>query len=663
MKKIFFFISCLLLFSCEKDPVLYMLTTSANPTEGGTVLPASRQYESGDTANLVAAPAAEYVFESWTGATGTEETTLVMDADKTVVANFIKKKYPLTIKVEGEGTVAEKIIKAGASTDYNSGTIVELTANCTNKWKFKKWKGDLTGTENPKQITIDKPKTVTAVFEELPPFYLDTNGVTIKARDWVTVGTTGDLNGVTYTAVDIETLRSIFSSYATNWTKDDAARKAAEEKASKSVTTLITDMSDLFSNAHTGNSEARFYEQFNAFNPDISSWDVSNVTNMSNMFKRETYSANDYWQWPSINYSGVFNQDISKWDVSNVTNMSGMFFGLSNFNQDIGKWDVSKVTDMSGMFAGNSKFSQDISKWDVSNVTNMSEMFLSIWGIYNQFPDISSWDVSNVTNMQGMFADTDVDNIGSWNVGNVTDMSKMFYSTWIYGTQPNLDVSKWDVSKVTDMSEMFYATRQFNSDISSWNVSNVTDMNHMFFRAFKFNQDIGNWNVSNVTNMSDMFARFGSDKKNGRVMSFNQDIGKWDVSKVTDMSHMFAHSDVFNQDIGDWNVSNVTDMSGMFTSFLNSATVFNQDIGKWDVSKVTDMSAMFNSATVFNQDIGKWDVSKVTDMSAMFKSALSFNQNLTKWCVTNTTTEPDDFSSGSALTAANKPVWGTCPSN
>ena len=66
-----------------------MLTTSASPVEGGTVFPGTRQYESGDTANLVAAPAAEYVFESWTGATGTEETTLVMDADKTVVANFI----------------------------------------------------------------------------------------------------------------------------------------------------------------------------------------------------------------------------------------------------------------------------------------------------------------------------------------------------------------------------------------------------------------------------------------------------------------------------------------------------------------------------------------------------------------------------------------------
>ena len=34
------------------------------------------------------------------------------------------------------------------------------------------------------------------------PFYIAENGVTIKARDWVTVGTTANLNEVTFTAVD-----------------------------------------------------------------------------------------------------------------------------------------------------------------------------------------------------------------------------------------------------------------------------------------------------------------------------------------------------------------------------------------------------------------------------------------------------------------------------
>ena len=78
-----------------------------------------------------------------------------------------------------------------------------------------------------------------------------------------------------------------------------------------------------------------------------------------------------------------FNGDVSEWDVSNVTNMSGLFKG-SNFNGDISKWNVSNVNkdichmfsyseDMSGWFKG-SNFNGDISDWNVSNVTTMAGM-------------------------------------------------------------------------------------------------------------------------------------------------------------------------------------------------------------------------------------------------------------------------------------------------
>jgi surface protein len=41
-----------------------------------------------------------------------------------------------------------------------------------------------------------------------------------------------------------------------------------------------------------------------------------------------------------------FNQDISNWDVSNVTDMGNMFGGAKSFNQDIGRWSVGNVIDM-----------------------------------------------------------------------------------------------------------------------------------------------------------------------------------------------------------------------------------------------------------------------------------------------------------------------------
>ena len=90
---------------------------------------------------------------------------------------------------------------------------------------------------------------------------------------------------------------------------------------------------------------------------DSLNWlDVSDVTNMSQMFKESLY-----------------NGDISMWDVSNVEHMSEMFCD-SEFTGDISNWNVSMVKDMPGMFKY-SQFNGDISNWDVSMVNDMSCMF------------------------------------------------------------------------------------------------------------------------------------------------------------------------------------------------------------------------------------------------------------------------------------------------
>ena len=206
-------------------------------------------------------------------------------------------------------------------------------------------------------------------------------------------------------------------------------------------------------------------------------WDVSRITDMSELFKGKLFNN---------------NLNIQNWNVSNVTNMAYMFESAIDFNQDIGNWDVSNVTDMTGMFYDSKYFNQDIGKWDVSKVDNMMFMFYNATN-FNQ--DIGKWDVSKVNYMNHMFkATTFNQDIGNWNVVEVETMEGMFSEA----TNFNQDIGRWDVSNVENMIYMFHNATNFNQDIGNWDVSKVENMRGMFDNAISFNQDIGRWNVNNV---------------------------------------------------------------------------------------------------------------------------------------------------------------------
>ena len=70
-----------------------------------------------------------------------------------------------------------------------------------------------------------------------------------------------------------------------------------------------------------------------------------------------------------------FNGDLSSWDVSSVTNMYSMFFACHFNNNSLANWDVSSVTNMGQMFYGATIFNEDLSSWDVSNDQYESYVF------------------------------------------------------------------------------------------------------------------------------------------------------------------------------------------------------------------------------------------------------------------------------------------------
>jgi len=118
----------------------------------------------------------------------------------------------------------------------------------------------------------------------------------------------------------------------------------------------------------------------------ISSWNVSNIKDMSSMF---------------YGYE-LFNEDLSNWDVSNVEDMSRMFAGCRLFNQPLDNWDVSNVENMRSMFSGCEKFNQSLDKWNVSNVKDMTELFYNCRE-FSQNLDSWTTKLGNLQNLADMF--------------------------------------------------------------------------------------------------------------------------------------------------------------------------------------------------------------------------------------------------------------------
>ncbi|MEO0405193.1 MAG: BspA family leucine-rich repeat surface protein, partial [Bacteroidota bacterium] len=111
--------------------------------------------------------------------------------------------------------------------------------------------------------------------EDCGNFSLHENGITVQCEG-CSVGDTGILDGIIYTAVDNQMLMDMSNDYE-------------NQDFTHICTSLVTGMADVLDNATN-------------FNQNIGSWDVGQVTNMTNL----------------LNGATSFNQDLSQWCVWNL---------------------------------------------------------------------------------------------------------------------------------------------------------------------------------------------------------------------------------------------------------------------------------------------------------------------------------------------------------
>jgi len=164
---------------------------------------------------------------------------------------------------------------------------------------------------------------------------------------------------------------------------------------------------------------------------NIENWQTSRITNMACLFNGDSGTSSR--ECPASvkagKDTGTFNKNIGRWDVSGVTDISQMFRNAEAFNADITQWDVSKVTDMSYTFTRCELFNQDISEWDISSVKSLLATFKQA-RYFNQ--NLNSWNVGNVTNMKWTFQKakriTGQPCLG-WDLSGVTEKEEMMDTT------------------------------------------------------------------------------------------------------------------------------------------------------------------------------------------------------------------------------------------
>ena len=173
MKKLIVLILLGLISCSQEESLKFILTVSSS--SGGTVNTNGGEYPEGSSVTLIATPDSDYVFSNWSGSTNSTSNplTVIVDGNKSIQANFEKKKFQVNISIEGEGNVNQVI--TGKSTDYEVGTKIELNAIPDLTWKFLSWGGNISSTENPYTLTVNSNFNITAKFEEAYIYVPDNN--------------------------------------------------------------------------------------------------------------------------------------------------------------------------------------------------------------------------------------------------------------------------------------------------------------------------------------------------------------------------------------------------------------------------------------------------------------------------------------------------------
>lgn len=187
--------------------------------------------------------------------------------------------------------------------------------------------------------------------------------------------------------------------------------------------------------------------------------DTRNATTMADMFNFDKKLA---------------NISVTTWNVSKVTDMSNMFYCCDSLPSIDLKPNTCTAKDGSGQYTA----------WNTASLKNTSGMFMDYGGENHALTTVNTtgWNTSKLEDTSYMFMEcrglTAVKGIESWNVSGLKDAHNMFQDCQSLQT---INVSNWKTASLENTSVMFSSCHSLRSiDITKWDMSKVTKSNAMF---------------------------------------------------------------------------------------------------------------------------------------------------------------------------------------
>lgn len=394
-------------------------------------------------------------------------------------------------------------------------------------------------------------------------------------------------------------------------------------------------------------------------------FDTSSVTDMSSMFYMSKY----YDGYKSISkISQATNLDLSSFDTTNVKNMSRMFAGMENLTElKFGSnFKTDYVTDMQGMFLCCASLTElNLTKFNTKLVKDMSYMFY-----VRPFFDVDEYGNPLIGKLNKIIV-----NKYNFITSSVTNMSYMFSGcalTSFNGEDEDddgiadINVNNFDISNLEDMSNMFSMCTKV-SKISITNIasqsksSKINDVHGLFGGCFQRNHDKNN-TINNISEVVVGLDGFEPPK----VTSMNYFFDCWNLgttfyqiinkntvpllfqSSITSINYLFRECDniwsepteederTFYEKISDMfdengrAFNNYTSIEGLFQGVGSIKSLIGID--KLDISsQVTSLRYFFDGTGIENLDgIGSMQLSNASplNISRMFQNCTSLKKGL-----------------------------------